>query len=161
MELDLHFTDRIWFKYHYGLSVKQIGRDPGLCASAILFWGFICSWEWTNRSANTFQPICGVWLWPPVLCAVPLRTEDHHNLGTLCIIDKNPRHFDEKDKQIQEKLGKLVMDEMQKRLRLRNFLSFAYNWDKNFQKWMFRIWAGRHINRSLFICGLVWSYCYY
>src|SRR3978361_562696 len=28
--------DRIWFKSHQGLNVKQIGRDPGLCASAIL-----------------------------------------------------------------------------------------------------------------------------
>lgn len=28
--------DRIWFKSHYGLDVQQIGRDPGLCASAIL-----------------------------------------------------------------------------------------------------------------------------
>src|SRR6195952_1725954 len=27
---------RIWFKSHHGLDVKQIGRDPGLCASAIL-----------------------------------------------------------------------------------------------------------------------------
>jgi hypothetical protein len=29
-------TDRIWFKSHHGLEVEQIGRDPGLCASAIL-----------------------------------------------------------------------------------------------------------------------------
>lgn len=29
-------NDRIWFKSHHGLSVNQIGRDPGLCASAIL-----------------------------------------------------------------------------------------------------------------------------
>jgi GAF domain-containing protein len=28
--------DRIWFKSHHGLEVSQIGRDPGLCASAIL-----------------------------------------------------------------------------------------------------------------------------
>src|ERR1700709_2080297 len=28
--------DRIWFKSHHGLDVRQIGRDPGLCASAIL-----------------------------------------------------------------------------------------------------------------------------
>jgi hypothetical protein len=28
--------DRIWFKSHHGLNVSQIGRDPGLCASAIL-----------------------------------------------------------------------------------------------------------------------------
>jgi hypothetical protein len=30
-------TDRIWFKSRHGLpDVAQIGRDPGLCASAIL-----------------------------------------------------------------------------------------------------------------------------
>jgi hypothetical protein len=29
-------TDRIWFKSKYGLEVNEIGRDPGLCASAIL-----------------------------------------------------------------------------------------------------------------------------
>jgi hypothetical protein len=28
--------DRIWFKSHHGVPVNQIGRDPGLCASAIL-----------------------------------------------------------------------------------------------------------------------------
>ena len=29
-------ADRIWFKSHHGVPVDQIGRDPGLCASAIL-----------------------------------------------------------------------------------------------------------------------------
>ncbi len=30
-------TNRIWFKSHHGLpDVTEIGRDPGLCASAIL-----------------------------------------------------------------------------------------------------------------------------
>lgn len=28
--------DRIWFKSRHGVPVEQIGRDPGLCASAIL-----------------------------------------------------------------------------------------------------------------------------
>src|ERR1700682_1295234 len=28
--------DRIWFKSHHGLNVQQIGRDPRLCAPAIL-----------------------------------------------------------------------------------------------------------------------------
>jgi GAF domain-containing protein len=29
-------SDRIWFKSHHGVPVNQIGREPGLCASAIL-----------------------------------------------------------------------------------------------------------------------------
>lgn len=28
--------DRIWFKSRRGVDVEEIGRDPGLCASAIL-----------------------------------------------------------------------------------------------------------------------------
>src|SRR5918997_2276438 len=29
-------ADRIWFKSHHGLDVREIPRSPGLCASAIL-----------------------------------------------------------------------------------------------------------------------------
>jgi len=29
-------TDRIWFKSKVGVDVQEIGRDPGLCSSAIL-----------------------------------------------------------------------------------------------------------------------------
>src|SRR4028118_1963947 len=32
-------SDRIWFKSHHGIDVDQIGRDPGLCASAIVHDG--------------------------------------------------------------------------------------------------------------------------
>jgi len=28
--------DRIWFKSHHGLDIDGVGRDPGLCASAVL-----------------------------------------------------------------------------------------------------------------------------
>jgi len=28
--------DRIWSKSHYGIDASQVGRDPGLCASATL-----------------------------------------------------------------------------------------------------------------------------
>ena len=27
---------RIWFKSHHGIDAEEIGRDPGLCASAML-----------------------------------------------------------------------------------------------------------------------------
>ena len=29
-------SDRIWFKSHHGIDLKQIDRTPGLCASVIL-----------------------------------------------------------------------------------------------------------------------------
>lgn len=29
-------TDRIWFKSRHGVDIEQIGREPGLCASAIV-----------------------------------------------------------------------------------------------------------------------------
>jgi hypothetical protein len=28
--------DRIWFKSHHGVDIPQVGRNPGLCAAAIL-----------------------------------------------------------------------------------------------------------------------------
>lgn len=120
-------TDRIWFKSHYGLSVNQIGRDPGLCASAILSEDIYVVENARTDPRTLSNPLVASDFGLQFYAAVPLRTEDHYNLGTLCIIDKNPRHFDEKEKQILEQLGKLVMDEMQKRLRLRNTIEHIQN----------------------------------
>ena len=113
--------DRIWFKSQHGLEgVKQIGRDPGLCASAILS-------EDVYIVENAVQdPRC---LTNPLVCgefglrfyaAAPLRTWDGHNVGTLCIIDKKQRYIITQQKEILQDLAAIVVDEMELRLAARN-----------------------------------------
>ena len=86
--------DRIWFKSHHGLDVKQIGRDPGLCASAILSED-----PWLLPDAKTdirslANPLVAGEFGLRFYAGVPLRTHDGFNLGTLCVIDKEPRPID-------------------------------------------------------------------
>lgn len=113
-------TGRIWFKSHYGLSVQQVNCDPGLCASAILTDDVYVVEDARIDARTLANPLVASDFGLQFYAATPLRTKEHYNLGTFCIIDKQPRAFSAKEKVVLEQLGQLVMDEMQKRVRLRN-----------------------------------------
>jgi diguanylate cyclase (GGDEF)-like protein len=46
---------------------------------------------------------------------VPLRTPDGHNIGTLCVVDMQPRAFEDEDIGILNDLAGVVMDELELR----------------------------------------------
>ena len=109
--------DRIWFKSRRGLDgVEQIGRDPGLCASAILQdEPYIV--EEARRDPRTLNnPLVRGQFGLQFYAAAPLRTGDGYRLGTLCIIDREPRMFSPKQAEILDHLSFIVMDEMELRL---------------------------------------------
>ena len=112
-------TDRIWFKSHYGLSINQIGRDPGLCASAILSSDSYVVENAMSDPRTLANPLVAGEFGLRFYAAAPLRTEENYNLGTLCIIDQQPRGFTEEEKDILTQLAAVVMDEMETRLALR------------------------------------------
>lgn len=113
-------TDRIWFKSHYGLSVNQINRDPGLCASAILSNELYVIGDACKDPRALSNPLVAGEFGLRFYAAVPLQTDDNYNLGTLCVIDKIPRSLTEDEKLILKQLAQIVMDEMELRLVLRN-----------------------------------------
>jgi GAF domain-containing protein len=113
-------TDRIWFKSAYGLSVNQINRDPGLCASAILSDDVYVVDNAATDPRTLANPLVAGEFGLRFYAAAPLQTEGQCNLGTLCIIDKTPRMLTEKEQKILKELSEIVMDEMELRLALRN-----------------------------------------
>lgn len=113
-------TDRIWFKSAYGLSVNQISRDPGLCASAILSEDVYVVDNATSDPRTLTNPLVAGEFGLRFYAAAPLQTESQCNLGTLCIIDKTPRSLTGKDQKILKQLAEIVMDEMELRLAVRN-----------------------------------------
>ncbi len=113
-------TDRIWFKSHYGLPVNQIGRDPGLCASAILSNDVHVIEDAVIDPRSLSNPLVAGEFGLRFYAGTPLQTEDHYNLGTLCIIDKVPRTLTPDEKEILKQLGQVVMREMELRVALRN-----------------------------------------
>jgi two-component sensor histidine kinase len=108
--------DRIWFKSHHGVPVEQIGRDPGLCASAILQSDAYILLDAKVDARSLANPLVAGEFGLRFYAGVPLRTSDGHNLGTLCIIDKEPRPIDQKQIDDLKDLASVVMDQLELRL---------------------------------------------
>lgn len=109
--------DRIWFKSRYGLDeVEEIPRDPGLCASAILEDGPYVVESARNDPRTLANPLVSGSMGLQFYAAAPLRTSDGHRLGTLCIIDREPRIFSPRQGTFLERLAEIVIDEMELRL---------------------------------------------
>ena len=112
-------SDRIWFKSRHGVEVQQIGRDPGLCASAILQ-----NSPWIVEDAaidprTLANPLVGGEFGLRFYAGVPLRTTDGYNLGTLCLLDLEPRELTPEDTATLEDMAAIVMDELELRLSAR------------------------------------------
>ena len=109
-------SDRIWFKSHHGLDSTQLDRDPGLCASAILSEG---PWIVSDAAVDVrtmANPLVAGEFGLRFYAGVPLRTHDGHNLGTLCVLDREPRLVTADETGILSDLATLVMDQLELRL---------------------------------------------
>jgi len=117
--------ERIWFKSHHGVDVTQIGRDPGLCASAILGSGpYILNDAKTDPRALA-NPLVAGDFGLRFYAGVPLTTSDGYNLGTLCVLDKEPRPVSQEQIDDLSDLASIVMDQLEFRLSARRALSEA------------------------------------
>lgn len=112
-------TDRIWFKSRYGLDVQQIGRDPGLCASAILSDDFYEINDALTDIRTLANPLVASEFGLRFYAAIPLKVSDGHNLGTLCVIDKQPRYLSETQKETLQYLADILIDQLELRLAAR------------------------------------------
>ena len=112
--------DRIWFKSHHGVDgVSEIGRDPGLCASAILQ-----DEPWLVNDApadprTLANPLVSGEFGLRFYAGAPLITADGYRLGTLCVIDREPRELTKDETKVLEELAAIVVDELDFRLAAR------------------------------------------
>ena len=117
--------DRIWFKSHHGLDVQQIGRDPGLCASAILSSDAHVLVDASTDVRSLANPLVAGDFGLRFYAGVPLETSDGFNLGTLCVIDKMPRPVDQAQIDDLKDLASLVVDQLELRLAARRAVEKA------------------------------------
>ena len=111
--------DRIWFKSHHGLEISETGRDAGLCASAILGGE---AWVVDDASFDPramANPLVAGEFGLRFYAGVPLTTSDGHNLGTLCVLDFEPRQTSPDELETLTDLAAMVMNELELRLELR------------------------------------------
>ncbi|MGA5499362.1 PP2C family protein-serine/threonine phosphatase [Streptomyces cinereoruber] len=110
-------ADRIWFKAVHGLDgVAQIGRDPGLCGSAILRDDTLVIPDTLTDPAACTNPLVTGPLSVRFYAGAPITTSDGHRLGTVNILDTKPRLITEADTATLADLAAVVLDAMELRL---------------------------------------------
>lgn len=111
--------DRIWFKAKHGIEIDQIDREPGLCASAIMSDEAYVLTDARTDPRSLANPLVAGDFGLRFYAAMPLTTPEGHRLGTLCVIDHEPREIGPDETAVLEELAALVMDHMHLRLQAR------------------------------------------
>jgi serine/threonine protein kinase len=112
-------NDRIRFSSHHGLDITEIGRDGGLCASAIFSDKPWIVTDARNDPRTLANPLVASDFGLQFYAGVPLRTDDGHALGTLCVIDFEPREVTDEEITTLTDLAAMVMSELEVRLHNR------------------------------------------
>ncbi|MER5833367.1 GAF domain-containing SpoIIE family protein phosphatase [Streptomyces sp. NPDC002130] len=109
--------DRIWFKAAHGLDgVSEIGRDPGLCGSAVLRDDALVIPDTLLDDVACGNPLVTGPLGVRFYAAAPITTTDGHKLGTVNVLDTKPRSITSEQTATLTDLAAIVMDEMELRL---------------------------------------------
>ncbi|MCL4819510.1 MAG: GAF domain-containing protein [Vicinamibacteria bacterium] len=102
--------DRQWFKSRHGLSVAQTSRDVAFCAHAILGERVFTVEDATRDPRFDRNPLV---LEEPRLrfyAGFPLAVEEGLPLGTLCVIDREPRQLSDGQQRALERLGRVAAE---------------------------------------------------
>lgn len=107
--------DRQWFLARHGLDVEETPRQMAFCAHAIVGDETLVVPDACQDSRFNTNPLV---IAEPNLrfyAGTPLQSREGHNLGTLCVIDRQPRQFAAKQVMLLEELAQLVLRELELR----------------------------------------------
>ncbi len=105
-------SDRLWFKSRQGLDIAQTPREHSFCGHAILGDELFVVEDAKADARFADNPLVTD---GPEICfyaGYPLATPEGARLGTLCVIDREPRSFSDEDRMLLLDLGQLLEEEM-------------------------------------------------
>ena len=109
-------ADRQWFKATVGLAAPQTSREQAFCAHAIMqremliVEDALLDARFVNNPLVTGDPHIRFY------AGAPLFTSEGFGLGTLCVIDRQPRKLSAEQTAALTALARLVVNEMELRL---------------------------------------------
>ena len=105
-------TDRQWFKSSQGLEATETPRDISFCGHAILGNNIFIITDALLDERFSDNPL--VVNEPKIrfYAGIPLSVPNGSKLGTLCLIDQDPRTLDEEDQALLIDLGKMAEQEL-------------------------------------------------
>lgn len=116
-------TDRVWFKASLGLpGVRQVTRDLGLCASAILQSEYYVVSNAKSDSRTAGHPLVTGEPGVQFYAAAPIITADGHRLGAVSVMDTESHEATPEQMAMLADLAAVVMDQLELRLSAMNAL---------------------------------------
>jgi len=107
--------DRQWFKSKFGVDMAEISRDVSFCSHAILQHGLFVISDTLEDERFATNPFV---IDDPAIrfyAGAPLITPDGHAIGTLCILDRVPRHLTPEQSGALMALARQVMTQIELR----------------------------------------------
>lgn len=105
-------ADRQWFKSKQGLEADETPRDISFCGHAILGDDIFMVPDATKDERFADNPLVTSNPNIKFYAGCPLRIMNGSKLGTLCIIDQQPRELDEEDMALLRDLAEMAEQEL-------------------------------------------------
>jgi predicted signal transduction protein with EAL and GGDEF domain len=104
--------DRQWFKSTQRLELSETPRDISFGAHAINQYNLFIVPDASKDKRFFDNPIVNRGPKIRFYAGCPLKIRQGINIGTLCLIDTEPKHLNEKDQQLLEDLGAIIEQEI-------------------------------------------------
>lgn len=116
--LSLVDDHRQWFKSKYGVEIKETPKEVSVCAHAIQQGNLFVVPDLTKDERFRDNPLVTGDAHLRFYAGAPLVNEDGFALGTLCVLDKEPRELNPEQKEAIHALGRLALRQMELRMNL-------------------------------------------
>ena len=114
--------DRVWFKSRHGVDLQQVDRSTSLCNAAISKDTPTVIRDTMLDAGALVNPLVTGKFGLRFYAAAPLTTTDGHILGTLCVMDTQPREVSDSQMKVLADLAAVVVHEFELRLAARELI---------------------------------------
>lgn len=105
-------ADRQWVKSRVGLELRETPRSIAFCSHAVALNDLLVVPDTHLDERFAANPLVRGAPFIRFYAGQPVHSVDGQPLGTLCIIDRQPRHFGETEKRLLRDLAQMVQDEL-------------------------------------------------
>lgn len=118
--LSLVDDHRQWFKSSVGVQVRETPKEVSICAHTIQQRELFVVPDTLQDARFRENPLVTGEPHVRFYAGTPLINEDGFALGTLCVVDREPRQLDSEQKDAIGALGRLAMRQMELRVNLQH-----------------------------------------